>query len=457
MTLSNGKKLALILIVSVLLRMGAAVYLGNTVVDVPGAFDQVSYHNLALRVLGGHGFTFDRAWWPATPAGEPTAHWSYLYTMYLVVVYGLFGANPIVARLIQAAAVGILQPLLAYHLARQVVRAARGNWLSAPWMERIPLLAAGITAVYIYFVYYAGTLMTEPLYIVMLLASMYFTMLLVQRLDTPRFWQTALGLGAVVGTVVLLRQLFMLILPFYFLWVLVLAWRQKTVVRAVTALGIVVIVLIAMIAPVTYFNSTRFNTSVLVNTNSGYAFFWGNHPIHGTRFIAAHEMGDGYVELIPDELRSLDEAELDKALLDLGVEFVMEDPGRYVLLSLSRIPPYFKFWPEATSSPISNISRVGSFGLFLPFMIYGVVRSFVRVANGKRRLIWPVAPSFLMFLFAGAYTGMHVLTWTLIRYRLPVDAVLVIFAAVAIAELSGVLETRWQRVNGRSVSVDVSS
>ena len=75
--------LALIILVAILLRVGAAFYLGNQVVNLPGTNDQLSYDMLAQRVLGGHGFTVAEAWWPATPAGEPTAHWSYLYTMYL--------------------------------------------------------------------------------------------------------------------------------------------------------------------------------------------------------------------------------------------------------------------------------------------------------------------------------------------------------------------------------------
>ena len=105
------KVLILILTVSVLLRIGSAVYLGQEVISLPGTFDQISYHNLALRVLGGYGFTFGEKWWPITDAGEPTAHWSYLYTFYLAFVYKVFGPNPMIARLIQAFLVGILHPL----------------------------------------------------------------------------------------------------------------------------------------------------------------------------------------------------------------------------------------------------------------------------------------------------------------------------------------------------------
>jgi hypothetical protein len=75
----------------VMARLGAVLMMGDAVQVLPGIYDQVSYHTLATRLLGGHGFTFETEWWPVTQAGEPTAHWSYLYTFYLTIVYALVG------------------------------------------------------------------------------------------------------------------------------------------------------------------------------------------------------------------------------------------------------------------------------------------------------------------------------------------------------------------------------
>ena len=82
--------------------------------------------------MGGYGFTFDRLWWPLTRAGEPTAHWSYLYTLYLVVVYGLAGIHPLLARSIQAVLVGFLMPWLVYRITQKTFENPnRGdNWNS---------------------------------------------------------------------------------------------------------------------------------------------------------------------------------------------------------------------------------------------------------------------------------------------------------------------------------------
>jgi len=166
--------LPLILGLSALLRLAAALWLGDVVIELPGTADQISYHTLALRLLDGHGFTFSQPWWPMTAANAATAHWSYLYTFYLTGVYALFGPHPLVARLIQALIVGILHPLLAYLLAMRLFHDSR-----------VGLVAAALTAVYAYFVYYSATLMTEPFYITAILASLYLAILLADRLTHP--------------------------------------------------------------------------------------------------------------------------------------------------------------------------------------------------------------------------------------------------------------------------------
>ena len=120
MSSKEKKVLVYIIVISVLLRLGAAFYLGNTVEILPGTFDQISYHNLALRIIDGYGFSFGEEWWPITKANAPTAHWSFLYTLYLAFIYKIFGPTPLVARIIQAVIVGIMQPYLTYKLGNRL-------------------------------------------------------------------------------------------------------------------------------------------------------------------------------------------------------------------------------------------------------------------------------------------------------------------------------------------------
>jgi len=413
---------------SVVLRIAAALYLGNTVTVQPGTADQLSYHTLALRVLGGHGFSFDTGWWPATPAGEPTAHWSYLYVLFLAVTYAIAGPVPLVARLLQAVIVGILHPALTYAIARRL------------FGTRVGLVSAALVAGYAYFIYYAGALMTESFFFVAVLWSIYVATGLAadrQQLTASGGW---VSLGLALLAAVLLRQAVLVCVPFILMWVV---WRvmtrddaaflgrgQATVLMR--GLSVTLMVMVAGILPWTLRNYRAFDRFVLLNTNAGFAFYWGNHPIHGRRFIPILP-GDGsiYGRLIPDDLRSRNEADMDRALLGRGVAFVTADPVRYAALSASRVIEFVKFWPSGESDRVSNVARVMSFGVCAPFLLLGVA---LEIRPGRRRV--DGAERWLVLGVALVYSLAHILTWTLVRYRLPADALLLPFAALSLVHLA---------------------
>jgi 4-amino-4-deoxy-L-arabinose transferase-like glycosyltransferase len=436
--------------VSVILRLLSAIWQGDAIDTLPGVFDQVSYDALARRVLAGAGFTMPTNWWPAVAAGEPTAHWSYLYTLYLSAVYAAFGGHALPARVIQAVVVGIVHPWLVWRIGHRVFGSSVG------------LVAAGLTAIYGYFVYYAGALVTEAFFIVAVLWMLDLVTAMAGASGTrsqaeglrsqlsPGTAKPWLLLGLAIGLAALLRQVVLLFVPILFAWLLWATCRQQAirsglrvgdrwrVWSVVGGLCLSVVVVVALIIPWTARNYSAFGRFVPLNTNAGYAFYWANHPVHGTDFVAILPEGT-YRDLIPAELRGLDEAALDAALLQRGVGFVVDDPMRYARLSLSRASDYFQFWASAESGLTSNLVRVFSFGVLWPFMLYGmlVTAAFRRdFTDGAQR-----SAIVLLCLFVAVYSVIHLLSWALIRYRLPVDAVLLPFAAVAIVDLAARLPT----------------
>ncbi|MBN1571344.1 MAG: hypothetical protein JXA73_26145, partial [Acidobacteria bacterium] len=110
-----------------------------------------------------------------------------------------------------------------------------------------------------------------------------------------------------------------------------------------------------------------------------------------------------------------------------------EDPARYLRLSISRLREYFKFWPEENSGRASNYARMLSSGIFFPFALLGLMLLLFCRFKGHPTETQPKAPGTSLLLLLGAgYALVHLLTWTLIRYRLPVDAMLVPVAAVGL-------------------------
>jgi 4-amino-4-deoxy-L-arabinose transferase-like glycosyltransferase len=444
-----------IIALSVLLRVVVALFLGNAIEETRGGtFDQISYDALALRVAGGHGFSFGTAWWPGVQADQPTAFWSYLYTLYLAVVYTLFGHAPLIARLIQAVIVGAAMPWLTWRIGGRI------------FGRRPALIAAAISAVYFYFILYAASLMSEALYIVGVLWTVDAAMRLAAALgdagaSAGRRWRLGLELGLAMGVTLLLRQAiapFLAVLALWFLW---LAWRRGWLRRALGPLAAAALLMALLLLPFVVRNYRAFGVVGMPNTNVGINFFWANHPIYGTQFeaVLSPEHGISYQELIPPELRGLNDALLDRALLDRGVQIVLDDPGRYLLLSLSRIPIYFQFWPTPQSSLLSNAARLLSFGLFLPFMLYGLVLALVDARRGRftAGADHPGSASepsgeptqdlrlaylSLVLCFMAIYTLVHIASWANVRYRLPVDAFWILFAGYAIDNLLHRLSNR---------------
>jgi hypothetical protein len=428
-----------ILAVSVTLRVGVALYLGDIVDAPPLLTDQRSYHALGERLITGHGFSFDRGWYPFTAADTPTAHWSFLYSLFVAGVYGIFGPHPLAARLVQAVLGGIVLPLTLYGFSRRFFSV--GSWNSRLETrglnpESLALIAAGMSAVYFYFVLYSATLMTEIFYISALLWSLYEAISIAERPTRKH----AFLLGISLGLATLLRQSILPWIAVLLAWLLWTGYRTHMLRRSIGAVALAAGLIAVMILPFTVRNYAVYGQFLLLNSNAGYAMYSAQHPMHGTTFQEFEAAP------MPADLNGLNEAQLDRALMQRGIGFVLAEPGRYLLLSLSRIPDYFEFWPTPDTTLINNLGRVGSIGVLLPFMLAGIVMA-VRMAGPRAQGSWlkfSIIPLALLLLFMVIYSLMHIFTWAMPRYRLPVDAVAIAFAAIAFDALALAVAKRWR-------------
>lgn len=407
-----NKKLILIISAGVLIRVVLALALGDSADPISGAYDQVTYDTLAQSVLQGHGFSFPVDWYPFTRANEPTAHWSFLYSLFLASVYALGGHHPLVARLIQVL-LSSLHVFLIYRIGRRLFGETTG------------LIAAGLTAVYAYLIFFNAALMTQTFYILALLLALDVALDLVQNLESTRTRQWIL-LGFALGTAVLLRQSILLFTPVLFVWLL---WTmraprdsqqrsrsstQKTIFGMIISIAIVA----GLILPWTARNFLVYHDFLLLNSNGGYWFYSSNHPDQGTNF------NPSFVAPVPEKLKSLDEPAIDRALFQEAFGFIAADPARFILLTLNRTKDYFWILPSENSSLISNLSRLFSFALYLPFMLYGLYLS---------RRQWRAC--LLLYFYVAFDTGLSLISWSAPRYRLPSDAVMMVFAALAVVTL----------------------
>ena len=399
-SMKHNRLLLLILLVAVLVRLPAAIYLGDQVTVLPGIHDQLSYDALARSLLAGRGYSFTENWYPFTSANTPTAHWSFLYPLYLASVYAITGYHPLAARIIQGVVGGILICYLIYLIGRRLTDELTG------------IVGAGLAAVYGYFVYYNVALMTETFFIVLVLFLLYLCLQITEK-PILKHWVL---LGLALGMAGLLRQTILLFVPFLLLW---LFWNLRKTSIPWWHFAVPIIFIILFITPWTLRNYQVYQHFLLLNSNAGYAFFASTNPELETDW-----RNDKVVVPVPKELAGQNEAQLDRALTHKAVENILADPMRYLRLTLDKTLEYFMFWPSDNSSSVSNMNRVLSFGLYLPFMVVGLYLSFSRW--------YRFAP---LYLFSIVHTGIHLLTWPSLRYRLPVDAVFMVFAGIAVLKL----------------------
>lgn len=402
-----------ILIVALALRVAAAFYLGDTASGLSGAHDEISYSELGRRYATGHGLTFAENWYPWIEAERPQSYFSVVMSLSLALVYKLFGYHPLAARLLMGLASTLLVWVL-YGLAKQL------------FGERVALATALIAAGYAYLVFYGVTLVTETPFMLCVVAALD---LAIDIRDAPSRGKWVL-LGLFLGGATLLRMAVLFFVP------VLLAWcAAGSRGRRVHAL-LPVLVIATVLAPFVYRNYVLWGHFALLETQFGHVFWNGNHPGHGGDFHPYEVF-----PIPPDVLANDNEVEKTNELLGRGIRHIMENPGEFLRLTATRLRELFKFWPTADSAPLNNILRVCSFGLMWPFAVAGMW-----ITRRRWRDLLP------LYLFLLVHTTVYSLSWTMIRYRVPMDAILLVFAAAAVVKLGeriGVISFSSEGVTGR--------
>lgn len=402
--MKDHKYIWAILAVALLLRVAAAVALGDEIRGLSGANDEITYSTLGARMAEGHGLTFPTGWYPWIKADRPQAYFSFAMSGGLGILYSITGNHPLAARLLMALAgtgvVGLIYLLGLRYFGR-----------------RVALVGAGVSAVYAYLIFYSASLVTETPFTLAVLASIYLAGSVALE-PSVKNW-AFLGLALMVA--VHARMAIVFFIPLLLLWAFYKAKGARLVHAAIP------LVMIGLsIAPFTWWNYQTWGHFVPLQTQFGHVFWNGNHPGHHGNF---HPFK---VFEIPEEVLALDnDAEITNRLLEMGIDNVRKNPGDFLSLTITRLREMFVFWPRESSSTAANILRVLSFGLVAPWALGGLI------LNLKRwRELLPI------LLFVVTHVGVHAVTWTMIRYRVPMDPFLILLAASALVRTQEVVFPR---------------
>jgi 4-amino-4-deoxy-L-arabinose transferase-like glycosyltransferase len=378
------------------------------------------YHARSIARGEGYGLSFE------LPTAFRPPGWSFLLAgVYDVAGVAREGVDERVppARIVQAF-VGTLAVALIGVIAAQL------------WGRR-EALALG--AVYLPLILIGGALMSEPLFVVLMLGSLAAAIQL-RRSRQKLGW--ALVAGFVAGLAILTRANgLVLLLP-----LAVGAWdlRPRWSWRALAPPALLVVVALATVAPWTIRNAVELHSFVPVSTQLGSALAGTYND--DARLDRENPASWRSLRRI-DELRSIygqvgtiPEAELEKQLRHASFEYIREHPGYVATVAFWTTRRMLELggldWARHTYSTVSVDPGWANAGVicFWVIALLAVAGAFTVRARRTPLFVWAVP--LLMYL------SVVFLVVETPRYRSPVDPFVILLAALSVTAIAGRVRAR---------------
>jgi 4-amino-4-deoxy-L-arabinose transferase-like glycosyltransferase len=400
-----------LLAVALVLRLGyVAVTPDYAIVHDARDYD---YHARSIARGEGYGLSYQL----------PTAFRPPGYSFLLAGVYDVAGVaregvdeRVPPARIVQAF-VGTLAVALIGVIAAQL------------WGRREALAALALGAVYLPLILIGGALMSEPLFVVLMLGSLAAA---IQHRRSTHAYRWALLAGLVGGLAVLTRANgLVLLLP---LAVGVWTVRPRWSWRALAPPALLVAIALATVAPWTVRNAVELHSFVPVSTQLGSALAGTYND--DARLDRENPASWRSLRRI-DELRSIygqvgtiPEAELEKQLRHESLEYVRDHPGYVATVAFWTTRRMLELggldWARHTYGTVSVDSGWANAGVicFWVIALLAVAGAFTVRARRTPLFVWAVP--LLMYL------SVVFLVVETPRYRSPIDPFVILLAALAV-------------------------
>lgn len=271
------------------------------------------------------------------------------------------------------------------------------------------ILAAVAAAGYPPLIFFSIVGLTETLFITLILAAFLF------------WYRGQFAAAAVFAALaVLTRPVFDIFAPLLVL-LFALGVHGLPTMKALRQLGFYLVIYCALMAPWWLNNYYAYGGFVRLTLGAGTALYAGNNPLN-------HSGGGNLgVDYDLSAFASItDPIERDRALRDAAIDFIVHNPQQFLKLAALKFVRIWQFWPanEAYRSVGIIIISIASFVPILLLASLGLLM--------KRHLLRRLSP--ILFFFLG-YIAVHMLLVGTIRYVLPLEPFLLIFAAAGASYL----------------------
>jgi len=326
-----------------------------------------------------------------------------LYSFFLVLFYIIPHDSASMAIWSQIL-ISIGTMILVYYLSRR--------WNSA-WTS---YLAAGIVGLDPFQIYFSTVFLSETLFTFLLVAGFYT---LFGLAETPRFGR-AFFCGIVFSLGALCRTILSPFLPLVALSILVIL--RASLRRHISLIAAFVLGIALPMAVWSAYLHHRTGHWVLVSPQKGWNCYEGLNP----HFERPDDVAQWQQHMTDDVAREglKTSIDIDTYFWNKSIQLVKSQPGETLILMIRKFFKFWRFWPY---SPYSLRERIIS-AIFMSFLIPFAVIGFFHSVDKPKIPMETIVLAIFMMIYAGANT----ITWTEIRYRVPLHPLLAIFAAIGL-------------------------
>lgn len=374
----------------------------------PLGVDEVEYDLIAANLASGQGYS----WY----MGLPTAFRPPGYVFFLSAIYAVAGHSFYIARIVQAVITGF-HGVLTYAVGRRVFGEQAGRWSGV------------FVAAYVPLVLYAVGLLTENLFIPVLLLGVLFLL----RSRGERRWRWTIAAGLTLGAAVLIRPDFTLFLALLLPWY---GLPERNWRRAAGQTGVICGIVAVMVIPWCVRNYNHTGQFVYLDTRPGYNLYIGYREEADGSFDmdAAIELA----ELYRDAMIS-GEADSDVIMHNWGKAQALAFIRAHPLRALGLVPLRFMhFWNLEHRmflfaysynyvGALPPAAVIGLMALLMSPFAFLCLAGVVGTAYGER-----TAGLALLLLLLGYYTALHCAVFGEARLHFPLVPIIAMAAGAGV-------------------------
>jgi 4-amino-4-deoxy-L-arabinose transferase-like glycosyltransferase len=406
--------LATVLLVALLARLLAAVVLQSFIQKLRPIrlclFDDTNYYWLLARTIRDGTVYQIIEWGTISHKALRTPG----YPLFLAACQMAFGEWPFGVRLVQAV-LGTVSVGLVYLLTLRLDPSSRLPSGGSALRRTAPLAAAILAAINPYYLAISELLLSEALFIPLMLATLWGLSILWRdrakpdRLTSTQRALTAITAGAAGGAAILTRPSFALFLPLALVcWLAAsAASRNRISLKSASRGSLLFVVGVALImSPWWLRNAQTYGRFIPTSVWIGASLYDGLNP----KATGASEMSF----LADPDFQKLDELHRDRVLTRRSLDFVRENPSRSLKLALIKLARYWSPWPNAEQFGSLTVAVASAFVVIPTYSLMLVGLWIVR--RDMRALVLLAGP--LIY-----FCAVHLVFVSSIRYRIPSEMV----------------------------------